>query len=252
MSEEQAIRVNFGRPMPIFPLAQPVLLPQQVLPLHVFEPRYRQMVEVALDGPGQIAMAVFQGNGWRDNYEGSPDIRPAVCVGQIVQHQKLDDGRYNVFLQGVCRARIVDELLPEAEAHLFQSLDTFASLASLPRLYREAMLEPIGLHAPDAQQLATLREYVEQQLATGPLAKLGVAPQVLKTVRNEDIPSEALIELVAFALLTEPTLRYALLEETDSTRRLALIQAGLRDLAALIARAVEQHPERWPKGLSWN
>ena len=52
MSDETAIQVNFGRPMPVFPLDQVTLLPQQVLPLHIFEPRYRQMVTDALDGSG--------------------------------------------------------------------------------------------------------------------------------------------------------------------------------------------------------
>ena len=112
MSDETAIQVNFGRPRPIFPLDQVTLLPQQVLPLHIFEPRYRQMVTDALDGSGQIAMAVFEGRDWKQQYHGRPPIRPAVCIGHIAQHEKLADGRYNIILRGVCRARVIKELAP--------------------------------------------------------------------------------------------------------------------------------------------
>src|SRR5580765_1551354 len=110
MSEETTISVNFGKPMPIFPLNSVVLLPHGVLPLHVFEDRYRQMVGDALDGSGQIAMAVFEGADWKQEYHCRPPVRPAVCVGQIIQHHKLPDGRYNIALQGICRARILQEL----------------------------------------------------------------------------------------------------------------------------------------------
>src|SRR3954467_9840508 len=85
MSEETSIQVNFGRPLPLFPLDAVTLLPQQLLPLHIFEERYRQMVEHALDGSGQLAMAVLDGSGKGE--EGNPPIRPAVCIGQIAQHE---------------------------------------------------------------------------------------------------------------------------------------------------------------------
>jgi len=57
----EAIRVNFGRPMPVFPLPDAVLLPHAIQPLHVFEQRYRQLVNDCLDGSGQIAIAAFAG-----------------------------------------------------------------------------------------------------------------------------------------------------------------------------------------------
>ena len=100
------VQVNFGRPMPLFPLPDTVLLPHAVLPLHIFEPRYRQMVEDVLDASGQIAMATFNDKDWKSHYHGTPPLRPAVCVGQIVQHEAMDDGRHNILLHGVCRARI--------------------------------------------------------------------------------------------------------------------------------------------------
>jgi len=282
VSEETSIQVNFGRPIPIFPLDAVTLLPQQVLPLHVFEPRYRQMVDQALDGAGQIAMAVFEGEEWKDDYHGRPALRPAVCVGQIVQHEKLFDGRYNLLLQGVCRARIIEEMAPDGE-----------------RLYRVAMLEPVGLDAsntviqtpidddddeggdeaeavypppeaafaadaeddddedetldaPDPEHLRLVRERIGSLLSEGPLTQMTAAEPILEYVNNDDIPVSALLELVSFTLISEPDLRYALLAEPHVERRAEIILGELDHLASLIRRAEAQRPQDWPKGLSWN
>ena len=101
----KTIRVNFQLPIPLFPLPEAILLPQSVTPLHIFEPRYRQMVETTLDRSGQIAMACFADETWRDAYDAAPPLRPVVCLGQIVQHERVSDG-YNIVLHGVCRARL--------------------------------------------------------------------------------------------------------------------------------------------------
>ncbi|MEQ8769554.1 MAG: LON peptidase substrate-binding domain-containing protein [Phycisphaerales bacterium] len=239
MDEETTIRVNFGKPIPLFPLDSVVLLPQQVMPLHIFEPRYRQMVDEALDGAGQIAMAVFAGERWKQEYHGNPPVRPAVCVGQIVQHERMPDGRYNILLQGVCRAKIVSEDLPEET-----------------RPYRQAILEPLGSNdavAPETgYAIDQMRQWIEGELAEGELKELTVADQMLEYVRNEDVPTTALIELISFALVTEPAARYRLLSEPELSRRVDFVRDALEDLEAMIRQAKAQHPEQWPKGLSWN
>ena len=98
----EVISVNFSKPMPLFPLPEVVLLPHAIQPLHVFEDRYRVMVEHCLDGSGQIAMASFDGDDWKKDYEeGLPKLRPAVCIGQIVHHESLPDGRHQILLHGV-------------------------------------------------------------------------------------------------------------------------------------------------------
>ena len=144
VTERETISVNFGRPVPIFPLDGVVLLPQQVLPLHIFEERYVQMVGRVLDGSGQIALAVFEGEDWKKDYNGTPPIRPYVCLGQIAQHEPLPGDRYNILLQGVCRARVVDETPPDED-----------------RLYREAMLEPVGIDPAtvDGSELEPMRQW---------------------------------------------------------------------------------------------
>lgn len=233
--EETTIHVNFARPMGLFPLNSVALLPQQVIPLHVFEPRYRQMIDQALDGAGQIAMATFRGDAWKDEYHGNPPLLPAVCIGQIVEHQALPDGRYNILLQGVCRARIAEHLMPD-EQHL----------------YRRAVLEPIGDEPDDPDALERARERIDDRLSEGPLTHLTAADEVLKYVRNPEVPTHALLELVAFAILHDRRTRYALLAEPSPSRRTAIVEQQLDQLAGLIRRAMDQHPERWPKGVSWN
>lgn len=234
MAEAMSIQVNFGRPMPLLPLDTVALLPQQILPLHVFEPRYRQLVEDVLDGAGQLAMAVFEGTRWKQEYHGRPPIRPAVCVGQIMQHERLDDGRYNLLVQGVCRARIACELPP-----------------SEGRLYRVAMLEPVGLGESEAE-LEPVRQRLDALLSEGPLTQLRVAKLLLERVRNEQIPPAALLELVGFTVLTDPEVRYRLLEDGDPQHRAEIVERELMELRELIRRAGSQRPQDWPKGCSWN
>ncbi len=233
--EDHAIQVNFGKPMPIFPLEQVTLLPQQVLPLHIFEPRYRQMVTEALDGAGQIAMAVFAGDAWKQEYHGKPTIKPAVCVGQIVQHERLDDGRFNLLLQGVCRARVVEEKPLTAE-----------------RPYRLAMLEPVGLESEAFLDLSGARTELEKLLSDGPLTRLRAAEPIVEYLRNEDYPTHALLELISFAVVTDPTLRYRLLAEGNAEERAKMIVSEMHHLESLLRRAEAQRPGEIPKGCSWN
>jgi Lon protease-like protein len=268
MSEETSIQVNFGRAIPLFPLDAVTLLPQQLLPLHIFEERYRQMIEHALDGAGQIAMAIFEGEQWKQDYQGRPAIRPAVCVGQIVQHEKLFDGRYNLLIEGVCRARIVEEVAPEEG-----------------RLYRMAVLEPVGLDpgtmivgeqeedeeesegdesesdTPDLDlnlppdepaALSAVREKLGEMLSEGPLTQFVAAEPVLEFVRNQEVPVGPLLELVSFMLITDPGLRYKLLAEADMETRAGMIMGELEHLSHMIKQAGDQRPQDWPKGMSWN
>src|SRR5437016_3246424 len=94
--------------VPLFPLPNVVLFPRAVLPLHIFEERYKQMTADALAGDGLVAMALLR-LGWEKSYYGRPAIEPVVCVGRILSHEKLADGKYNFLLQGQTRARIVRE-----------------------------------------------------------------------------------------------------------------------------------------------
>src|SRR5262245_59961796 len=78
------------------------------LPLHVFEPRYRKLVEDTLSSHQVIGMALLQ-PGWEPEYRGRPPVYQVGCAGRIEQCEPLDQGRYNIVLRGVSRFRIVEE-----------------------------------------------------------------------------------------------------------------------------------------------
>lgn len=233
--QDNAVQVNFGKAMPLFPLDSVTLLPQQVLPLHIFEPRYREMAARALDGAGQIAMAVFEGDRWKQEYHGRPPVRPAVCVGHICHHETTEDGRYNLWLQGVCRARIIRELPPADD-----------------RLYREALLAPVGVEDIEPAQLEDIRAFLDRALSNGPLTHMKAAAPILEYIHQDEVPTSALLELVSFTMLSDQKLRYRLLAEGDVQVRARLIEGELDRLGDLIRRASAQRPEDWPKGCSWN
>ena len=94
--------------LPLFPLPNVVLFPGAMLPLHIFEPRYRAMTAEALAGDRRIGMVLLK-PGWESDYNGTPPIFPIGCSGIIVHASQLDDGRYNIILRGVERVRILSE-----------------------------------------------------------------------------------------------------------------------------------------------
>ena len=91
--------------IPIFPLPNVVLFPGVFLPLHIFEPRYREMVKDAVDGAGRIAMIQPH----RIDDDNQAPLYPVGCVGEVVGVEELDDGRYNIVLLGSNRFRLVKE-----------------------------------------------------------------------------------------------------------------------------------------------
>ncbi len=88
--------------IPVFPLPNVVFFPKTYLPLHIFEPRYRDMIADATAGGRFIGMALLK-EGWEREYYGNPPVFEVGCVGRLVNVQRLPDGRYNVLLQGLQR-----------------------------------------------------------------------------------------------------------------------------------------------------
>ena len=99
-----------ARRLPLFPLPGVVLLPGTLLPLHVFEPRYSAMVTDALAGDRLIGMAMLR-PGWESAAE-PPPIHAVGGAGEIVESEDLEDGRFNIVLEGRFRYRILDETPP--------------------------------------------------------------------------------------------------------------------------------------------
>lgn len=102
---------TFDRPLRMFPLPGMVLFPHVLQPLHVFEPRYRCLVEEAIRGDRFLVLSLLK-PGWMKNYEGRPPVFPEACLARILTHVRLENGRYNILVRGICRVRIVREMAP--------------------------------------------------------------------------------------------------------------------------------------------
>lgn len=221
--------------MPVFPLPEAVLLPHAVQPLHIIDPRYSQLVNDVLDSAGQIAVASFARNGHTRGRRGLARLRPAVCVGQIIEHQPLGGGCQAIVLQGVCRARILE---------MFEPADG--------RRYRLARLRPLESVKAQPPQMKEIREQLRQMLSRPHLARLRAVESVMQWFDRTEVSTQALLELIGFALLAEGELKYRLLAEANPVRRAVIIKNELAHLDDLVGRADRQSYRSWPKGLSWN
>lgn len=94
--------------IPLFPLPNVVLFPAALLPLHIFEPRYRAMITDTLEGERLVGMVMLR-PGWEPHYEEAPAVYPVGCAGFITHADRLPDGRYNIILRGLEKFRILSE-----------------------------------------------------------------------------------------------------------------------------------------------
>lgn len=189
--------------LPIFPLTGVLLLPGMWLPLHIFEPRYRAMVEDAQAGAWHIGMV--QPVVPRDDNRPPPDAPPespevyAVgCAGRIEQCERLEDGRFYIQLKGVCRFHIVEEL-------------------PLLRGYRRVRADytPYAGDGAAAPPMDT-RHLIETLLRFGQANNLPFDP-----IRLRSLPGEALINGLCMSLPFGPAEKQALLEAASLQDRLA-------------------------------
>lgn len=128
--------------LPIFPLSGAILFPRSQLPLHIFEPRYRDMVRDSIDGAGQIGMIQPQ----RLDDDNQAPLYGVGCVGEIVGVEELDDGRFNIVLLGTNRFRFIRDVsfdaayrCAEVDIETFDDSDPPAlSLAERAEVEREA------------------------------------------------------------------------------------------------------------------
>jgi len=232
----ETVCVNFSEPIALFPMPGVLLLPHAALPLHIFEPRYRQMVEHSLRDDGgtrQFAMATLSTSP-RDAGR-PPRVRDVVCIGHISEHYRHSDGRFDLVLHGLCRARILEIQEPDGE-----------------RLYRQAMLGPVEPHGRETNGLAGARRELRSLLAGPRLQRLQSARVVLPWLERDDLPCRVAIELVAYAMVKDDETRYAILSEGDAGRRAGIVWRELKRMDRLLALADRQGSREWPKGMSWN
>lgn len=188
---------DLSSPVPLFPLPNVVLLPRAILPLHIFESRYKQMMADALSGSRQIAMALLK-PGWEKTYHGRPAIEPAVCVGKILQHEQLPDGRYNLLLQGVLRARVVGTHFDKA--------------------YLSGDLEPIAETSVLEIDLAEHRRRLKTMFENGRV-KLSDYSRHLMRLFDSPVPTSDLVDVLAFSLIGDVQTKQSLLADGDVVRR---------------------------------
>jgi Lon protease-like protein len=197
--------------IPIFPLPNVVLFPGVFLPLHIFEPRYREMVGDALEGDRVIGMVLLKPEGLGD-YEVQPPIYPVGCAGLITHVERLADGRFNIILRGLQKFRVVGE-------------DHELS-------YRRAQIEELTDEWRETDR-TTLQQ--ERQKLDGLLRVAGehLAPE---PTLSGAIADEDLINALAQYLELEPLERLALLEREGALARCrSLIE--LIEMKLLIARS---------------
>jgi uncharacterized protein len=193
----------------LFPLPNLVFFPNVVQPLHIFEPRYRQMMADALEGDRLIALVLLEPD-WEKDYDGRPPIHQIACLGKIVADQLLPDGRYNLILRGVTRIRILEEI-------------------STDRLYRVARIEPISDDV-DAE-VDELMDY-RQKLSSTILPHFGsstIREQIEELFAGE-IPLGSLCDILAFALPIPIEVKQSMLEEISVMRRAQLLLEGFESV----------------------
>jgi len=183
--------------VPVFPLPNVVLFPRMLLPLHIFEPRYRAMVRDALRGPRLIGMVLLRGD-WRADYAGRPPIFDTGTVGQIVHVDELADGRFNIVLRGLATFVVRDEVQP-------------------PQAYREARVawrddrEDRILPGARERVVGLVHRYL------GRLGRKPTSPGAL----DRDVDDATFVNFFGQHLDLDPLERQALLEEASTSSRAA-------------------------------
>ena len=208
--------------LPLFPLPNVVLFPNVFQPLHIFEPRYREMVADALASDHLIGMVLLR-PGWERDYEGRPPVYPIGCTGVITHAERLADGRYNIVLRGVERFRILKE--------------------DHERSYRRAIVDTFGDRAPapdDRADIRVCRRKLESLLAeaiekSATREHGGAHPRMADPKVPAAMPDEDLVNALAQYLDFEPLEKQALLEHTSLRSRAASL-VELLEMKMMAAR----------------
>ena len=198
--------------MPLFPLATPVLFPGGVVPLHVFEPRYRQLTRDVLAGARAIGMATVRPE-HLGAMSGSPPLYAVGCAGVVHQSRRLADGRYHVVLRGSHRFRIREELPPENG-----------------RLYRIARVEVLEERLEDTARAEALRRRVIAHLEA--LAERASRQDPERTVRFDPgglvgLDPASFVNTVSQALGLPAEEKQGLLEADGILERLERLEDAL-------------------------
>jgi len=190
MSEDRVVAV--------FPLPDVVFFPRTVLPLHVFEKRYRAMVKDALAADSRLAVALLQ-PGWQVGYEGSPAFYDVATIGRIDGLETTHDGRYHFRLVGEARVRL-GEVVRE-------------------KPYRLVRYEPFPERAIHEGEVDIQRAKLDLLASHGCLVRELASGEMSGVVLDDAIPFEAAVNGACAGLPAEPHVRQRLLEMDDLVER---------------------------------
>jgi len=196
--------------IPIFPLPSVVLFPHVCLALHIFEPRYREMVGDALGGDRLIGLVLLRA-GWEADYEGRPPVYDVGCAGLISHSERLDDGRYNIVLHGLEKFRIRSE-----------RSDRSYRIAAVDKI-EEDLTGPVRVLGPVRQRLETLVAHLAE--------RTGADVRIPPTLSDHE-----LVNALAQYLPLEPVEKQALLERDGVLDRAGSL-VELLEMKAILQKA---------------
>ncbi len=188
---------GFDGTVRLFPLPDLVVFPGVIQGLHIFEARYCEMLEDALQSDRLITMATLL-PGSKSDYYGRAEIDPAVCVGRVTAHQRKDDGTHDLALMGLCRAAIVEEM-------------------PLERAYRQATVQVVADCEPPLGESATQR--VAAELAECLRNRVAGAESLVHEFLRGEISMGRLTDIIAFHLPLETKVKLQLLSRADVLQR---------------------------------
>jgi Lon protease-like protein len=196
MGDDALELLHFHGRARLFPLPNFVMFPHVLKPLHIFEPRYRQLTEDALASDHLLALVLLRPH-TPEEYAGNPPIHDTACLCRILNSQRLPDGRFNILVRGLCRLRIEAEI-------------------PSPKLYRivQGRLLPDGPTPDDPYIYDSLAEQVRHFLPPG-----GQALGQIEELLAQRPPLGALLDILTFVLPLEPERKQQLLDLTDVTTR---------------------------------
>ena len=203
--------------LPIFPLPDVIFFPNTLMPLHVFEARYRAMVMDVLARDRRLAIVKLM-PGFEPTYAGKPAVHAVAGAGEIVSWERLATGRYNILVKGEWRVRIEGE----------RPSDTLYRIVSAQKL------EEIAPTTDVSAALARIRTACGRLLQA-----LDRPPDLLDTALAEGQAPGVIADRIAAAVVPDPAVRQELLETLDVTRRLERLGAALDQLVNELRRGRE-------------
>jgi hypothetical protein len=149
--------------IPVFPLPNVVLFPGAYVPLHIFEPRYRDMVADTMAGSQCIGMSLLK-DGWEEQYYGNPPVYDVGCVGRLVNVKPLSDGRYDVLLLGLERYEIREQLFDRRYRQARIGVKRTSSVDGLDSRIRAELHRRLTEHLEHMDEEAPWRELLRLQI----------------------------------------------------------------------------------------